>query len=151
MLSLLPHSSPSPVPTTLPFLLLSLPLFVFRTPIQEAGEGDWIKIPYHFKVDPPEYNSFLDLGFGDIFDLDLDRVVPQHRFWDMPGADPSSFFNFGMNKQTWLEYCAKIQRFRRTFALNKQLRIMDSSNAQLQVGGAGSESRVGWGWMCCVP
>ena len=102
-------------------------LDVAKWPQDATGPDDWIKIPYHYKVDPPEYNSFMDLGFGDVFDLDIDRVVPQHRTWDaIDGSQASSFFNYGMNKRTWKEYCAKIQVFRKTFTLRQPIVVVDS-------------------------
>ena len=105
---------------------------------QDAGPQDWIKIPWHFKVDPPEYKSFMDLGFGDIFELDMDRVIPQHRLWDQVGANPSDFFNFGLNRHSWLEYCARIRLYRKTYHLDRAIRIVDTGREQTKASRPGS-------------
>ena len=98
---------------------------------QDAGPDDWIKIPGHTKVDPPEWNSFMALGFGDIYDIDLDRVLPQQRQWDFPGAVRGDFFNFGLNKAGWQAYCETIQQFRRTYGIETSILPLDTASFQL--------------------
>lgn len=39
----------------------------------QAGPEDWIKLPGQTRVDRDEYQEFLALGHGGIFDLDIDR------------------------------------------------------------------------------
>lgn len=64
---------------------------------------------------PEEYKEFLALGHGEIFSLDLDRVVEAP--WGLPGIDISDFFNFGLTYRTWKEYCRQVQQFRQEFTM----------------------------------
>lgn len=64
---------------------------------------------------PEEYKEFLSLGHGEIFNLDLDRVVDAP--WRLPGIDISDFFNYGMNHRAWKEYCQQIQQYREEFSM----------------------------------
>lgn len=50
----------------------------------KAGPKDWIKLPGQRGVPADEYQEFLDLGIGEIFDMDIDRVLDRDRKWLMP-------------------------------------------------------------------
>ena len=52
----------------------------------------------------------MALGHGEIFTLDLDRVIDAP--WRNPTANPSDYFNYGMNERTWREYCRKVEQYR---------------------------------------
>ena len=67
------------------------------------------------RVTPEEYKEFLSLGHGEIFNLDIDRVVDAP--WRLPGIDISDFFNYGMNHRAWKEYCQQIQQYREEFSM----------------------------------
>lgn len=41
----------------------------------QAGPQDLIRLPGQTRVSPEEYKEFLQLGHGDIFELDPDRSV----------------------------------------------------------------------------
>jgi len=78
----------------------------------KAGPTDWIKIPCQRQVDPEEYEEFLNLGKGGVFDLDLDRVLYEDRKWLDPKNDFSDFFNYGHTIETWRTLCDRIKSFR---------------------------------------
>lgn len=42
-------------------------------PSQATSAGQRIRLPGQTRVTPEEYKEFLDLGHGDIFQLDIDR------------------------------------------------------------------------------
>ena len=47
----------------------------------QAGPEDWIKLPGQTRVDRDEYQEFLALGHGGIFDLDIDRSAACNHPW----------------------------------------------------------------------
>ena len=47
----------------------------------QAGPQDLIRLPGQTRVSPEEYKEFLQLGHGDIFELNPDRSVS----WDCRG------------------------------------------------------------------
>ena len=81
-----------------------------------GGEGGSRFIP------PEEYKEFLQLGHGGIFDVDLDNidVAP----WRKPGADVSSFFNFGLNEHTWRQYASDVRHARLELALQEKIQTV---------------------------
>ena len=70
----------------------------------------WLKLPKQTRVTPDEYREFLSLGHGEIFTLDLDRVLDAP--WRAPNANPSDFFNYGMNERGWRHYCRNVEQYR---------------------------------------
>jgi len=32
--------------------------------------------------------------------------------WRAPNANPSDYFNYGLNERTWREYCRKVEQYR---------------------------------------
>lgn len=97
------------------------------------------RLPRQKQVDPEEYREFLNLGLGDIFLLDIDRVLDRDRKWldpDVRGtlqralplegsaappalttqfgtlqADITDYFNYEFTPDTWREYCDSVRRF----------------------------------------
>ncbi len=61
-------------------------------------------------MSPEEYKEFLTLGHGEIFSIDIDRVVDAP--WHFPGIDPSDFFNYGMDERAWKQYCERVRQYR---------------------------------------
>lgn len=93
-----------------------------------------IKLPGQTKVSPEEYREFLSLGHGDIFDIEIDHVVDPP--WRYPGIDPSDFFNYGMNENTWKQYIAEVKRYRLEFTMKGQIQTLDQGQGAAQLGGA---------------
>ncbi|KFM28697.1 Glycosyltransferase-like protein LARGE1 [Auxenochlorella protothecoides] len=77
------------------------------------------------RVTAEEYREFLSLGHGEIFSLDIDRVVDAP--WRIPGIDPSDFFNYGLNQRTWKEYTARIEKFRQEFTMQNRIQTLDQA------------------------
>ena len=89
-----------------------------------------MKLPGQTRVSPEEYREFLNLGHGDIFDVDLDAVIEAP--WNLPGIDPSDFFNYGMNEKTYREYQGRIKQFRIEYTMKSQIQTLDQ--ARMAVG-----------------
>jgi hypothetical protein len=44
--------------------------------------------------------------FRTIFDVDIDSF--EEKPWKYPGGDISDFFNFGLNEESWKDYCKQL-------------------------------------------
>jgi hypothetical protein len=44
--------------------------------------------------------------FRTIFDVDSDSF--EEKPWKYPGGDISDFFNFGLNEESWKDYCKQL-------------------------------------------
>eukprot|EP00210_Caulerpa_lentillifera_P004080 g3893.t1 len=95
-----------------------------------AAPDQALKLPGQTRVTPDEYKEFLGLGHGEIFNLDLDRVVDPP--WRLPGAEPSDFFNYGMDEILWKEYCKKIESHRQEFSMKKKIQTYESTTVSFQ-------------------
>lgn len=51
---------------------------------------------------PPGYLHIL----RTIFEVDIDSF--EEKPWKLPGVDVSDFFNFGLNEDSWREYCKQL-------------------------------------------
>jgi hypothetical protein len=49
------------------------------------------------------------------FETEIDHL--EDKPWRMEGADPSDWFNYGFNEETWRRYCEKQMRLRREYAM----------------------------------
>lgn len=44
--------------------------------------------------------------FRTIFEVDIDGF--EEKPWKYPGVDVSDFFNFGLNEESWKDYCKQL-------------------------------------------
>jgi len=44
--------------------------------------------------------------FRTIFDVDIESF--EEKLWKYPNVDASDFFNFGLNEETWKDYCKQL-------------------------------------------
>jgi hypothetical protein len=86
-----------------------------------------LKLPGQTRVSPEEYKEFLNLGHGDIFDVDLDSVIDAP--WRFPGIDPGDFFNYGMNETKWKEYQEGVKSFRLEYTMKGQIQTLEQARA----------------------
>lgn len=49
------------------------------------------------------------------FETEIDHL--EDKPWRAEGADPSDWFNYGFNEETWRRYCEKQARLRREYAM----------------------------------
>ncbi|KAL8168104.1 hypothetical protein V2J09_009603 [Rumex salicifolius] len=52
--------------------------------------------------------DFILPSHKTIFDISIDSF--EEKPWNQPGADISNFFNFGLNEDSWKEYCKKLEQ-----------------------------------------
>ena len=103
----------------------------------QAKPGQAIRLPGQTRVAPEEYKEFLNLGHGELFEVDLDRVV--NAPWREPGANPKDFFNYDMDEGTWREYCKKVMEFRDELRMRKTMPMAAPVNPEA----LGSRLRAG--------
>lgn len=97
-----------------------------------------IKLPRQHNVDKDEYREFLNLGHGEIFNLDLDRVTTAP--WRTAGADISDFFNYGLTERTWRQYQSRIARFRAAYEVRNKIKVLQGADgAEEQLMGLPAE------------
>lgn len=48
----------------------------------------------------------LHLFFRTIFDVDIESF--EEKPWKYPSVDVSDFFNFGLNEESWKDYCKQL-------------------------------------------
>jgi hypothetical protein len=113
-----------------------------------AEPNEWVKLPRQRHVDPEEYKEFLKLGFGDIFDLNLDKVVDKDKHWLDPLYDMSDFFNYGHTLDSWKAFCRRVHSFRIELLHSFPLKIYEKGygikNSEIDNG------RFTGGWRCKV-
>ncbi|TXG60776.1 hypothetical protein EZV62_012139 [Acer yangbiense] len=115
-------------------------------PAAGRGRGDWR--PTGMKNGPPMQKSFHS-GFGmaatgnnmtgrpfgvgleftlpshkTIFDVDIDGF--EEKPWKYPGVDVSDFFNFGLNEDSWKEYCKQLEQHRLETTMQSKIRVYES-------------------------
>ena len=69
-------------------------------------------------------------GAIPIIDADLDDdTLFEDRPWRRPGADPTDYFNFGFDEQSWREYCSKQRTLREEQATKKRIGLVLDAGA----------------------
>jgi len=48
----------------------------------------------------------LPIVFRTIFDVDIENF--EEKPWKYPSVDTSDFFNFGLNEESWKDYCKQL-------------------------------------------
>jgi len=81
----------------------------------QAKPGQPIKLPGQTRVAPDEYKEFLSLGHGELFEVDLDRVVETP--WREVTAKRTEYFNYGLDEAGWRDYCEQVKRYRMEFTM----------------------------------
>ncbi|KAL6747569.1 hypothetical protein V8C86DRAFT_1305393 [Haematococcus lacustris] len=105
-------------------------------PSQATG-SQYIKLPRQTRVTPEEYREFISLGHGEIFNLNLDRVLEAP--WRLPTANLRDYFNYDLDERKWREYCRKVEQYRAEFTLRNQIRTVGAAEPPAAGPGAGGE------------
>lgn len=63
-----------------------------------------------------------------IFDVDIDSF--EEKPWKYPGVDGSDFFNFGLNEESWKEYCKQLEQLRLESTMQSKIRVYESGRAE---------------------
>ncbi|TYH93004.1 hypothetical protein ES332_A13G223800v1 [Gossypium tomentosum] len=114
------------------------------------GRGDWR--PSGMKAGPPMQKGFhpsfgapgwgnntAGRGFGGgleftlpshktIFDVDIDSF--EEKPWKYPGVDLSDFFNFGLNEESWKDYCKQLEQHRLETTMQSKIRVYESGRTE---------------------
>lgn len=81
-----------------------------------------LRSPFYYYTDlsPSDFLFNLPLFlFRTIFDVDIDSF--EEKPWKYPGVDVSEFFNFGLNDNTWKDYCKQLVIFLLIFFSSRNL------------------------------
>ncbi|XP_051148469.1 FIP1[V]-like protein [Andrographis paniculata] len=111
------------------------------------GRGDWrpagIKGPvpmqkgFHPGYGMPAYAAGRGFGSGldftlpshkTIFEVDIDGF--EEKPWKLPGIDVSDFFNFGLNEESWKDYCRQLEQLRLETTMQSKIRVYESGRAE---------------------
>ncbi|KAI4335574.1 hypothetical protein L6164_014210 [Bauhinia variegata] len=119
-------------------------------PMAGRGRGDWR--PAGMKGTPPMQkgfhsgpglpvwgNSAAGRGFGGgleftlpshktIFDVDIDGF--EEKPWKYPSVDASDFFNFGLNEESWKDYCKQLEQLRLESTMQSKIRVYESGRTE---------------------
>ncbi|KAJ9141121.1 hypothetical protein P3X46_031696 [Hevea brasiliensis] len=119
-------------------------------PLAGRGRGDWrpagmrnapqMQKGYHHGFGMPVWgNNVAGRGFGGgleftlpshktIFDVDIDSF--EEKPWKYPGVDTSDFFNFGLNEESWKDYCKQLEQHRLETTMQSKIRVYESGRAE---------------------
>lgn len=115
-------------------------------PTAGRGRGDWR--PAGLKNAPPMQKGF-HAGYGTPvwanntpghgFGRGLDFTLPSHKTifevdidtfeekpWGLAGIDISDFFNFGLNEDSWKDYCKQLEQLRLEATMQSKIRVYES-------------------------
>nr|XP_027185983.1 FIP1[V]-like protein isoform X2 [Cicer arietinum] len=110
------------------------------------GRGDWrppgIKGAIGMQRPPglPSWgNNATGRGFGGgleftlpshktIFDVDIESF--EEKPWKYPSVDVSDFFNFGLNEESWKDYCKQLEQLRLESTMQSKIRVYESGRAE---------------------
>ncbi|KAK8515405.1 hypothetical protein V6N12_075447 [Hibiscus sabdariffa] len=114
------------------------------------GRGDWrpsgmkagLPMPkgFHPNFGAPGWgNNIAGRGFGGgldftlpshktIFDVDIDSF--EEKPWKYPGVDLSDFFNFGLNEESWKDYCKQLEQRRLETTMQSKIRVYESGRTE---------------------
>ncbi|CAI9787410.1 unnamed protein product [Fraxinus pennsylvanica] len=63
-----------------------------------------------------------------IFEVDIDSF--EEKSWRLPGIDVSDFFNFGLNEDTWKDYCKQLEQLRIETTMQSKIRVYESGRTE---------------------
>ncbi|XP_021731360.1 FIP1[V]-like protein [Chenopodium quinoa] len=63
-----------------------------------------------------------------IFDVDIDSF--EEKPWKYTGVDVSDFFNFGLNEESWKEYCKQLEQLRLESTMQSKIRVYESGRTE---------------------
>ncbi|GFQ05458.1 fip1[v]-like protein [Phtheirospermum japonicum] len=77
------------------------------------------------------YGSGLDFTLPShktIFEVDIDGF--EEKPWRLPGIDVSDFFNFGLNEDSWKDYCKQLEQLRLETTMQSKIRVYESGRTE---------------------
>ena len=88
---------------------------------QFGGQGNFDKSVTNIKQLIPTPSQ----GKDNIYDVDYENLGYEDRPWRKPGADPSDYFNYGFNDDTWLAYCIKKRKKKAEQSMQEKIGVYE--------------------------
>lgn len=63
-----------------------------------------------------------------IFEVDIDGF--EEKPWRLAGVDITDFFNFGLNEESWKEYCKQLEQLRLETTMQSKIRVYESGRTE---------------------
>ncbi|KAL2322126.1 hypothetical protein Fmac_026505 [Flemingia macrophylla] len=63
-----------------------------------------------------------------IFDVDIESF--EEKPWKYPNVDTSDFFNFGLNEESWKDYCKQLEQLRLESTMQSKIRVYESGRTE---------------------
>ncbi|XP_075077531.1 FIP1[V]-like protein [Nicotiana tabacum] len=63
-----------------------------------------------------------------IFEVDIDGF--EEKPWRLPGIDVTDFFNFGLNEESWKDYCKQLEQLRLESTMQGRIRVYESGRTE---------------------
>ncbi|CAN4084438.1 unnamed protein product [Withania somnifera] len=63
-----------------------------------------------------------------IFEVDIDGF--DEKPWRLPGIDATDFFNFGLDEDSWKEYCKQLEQLRLESTMQGRIRVYESGRTE---------------------
>ncbi|KAI5557296.1 hypothetical protein BDE02_18G093800 [Populus trichocarpa] len=113
--------------------------------IAGRGRGDWRPVGikggpqknFHPGFGGPAWGAGRGFGSGlefmlpshkMIFDVDIDGF--EEKPWKYSGVDVSDYFNFGLNEESWKDYCKQLEQYRLETTMQSKIRVYESGRAE---------------------
>ncbi|KAF8033775.1 hypothetical protein BT93_C0131 [Corymbia citriodora subsp. variegata] len=110
-------------------------------PLPGRGRGDWrlagmkgaSSLQKNFHPGTTPWGSGRGYGGGlefslpshkTIFEVDIDSF--EEKPWKYPGIDSTDFFNFGLNEESWKEYCKQLETLRLESTMQSKIHVYES-------------------------
>ncbi|KAL0013552.1 hypothetical protein SO802_000621 [Lithocarpus litseifolius] len=120
-------------------------------PMAGRGRGEWrptgiknaspMQKGFHSGFGLPAWgNNMAGRGFGGggleftlpshktIFDVDIESF--EEKPWKYPGIEISDFFNFGLNEESWKDYCRQLEQLRLESTMQSKIRVYESGRTE---------------------
>ncbi|XP_047307616.1 FIP1[V]-like protein [Impatiens glandulifera] len=120
---------------------------VVGMPPSGRGRGDWrpsamkngpnMQKGFHAGFGMPPFSAGRGFGGGldftlpshkTVFEVDVDSF--EEKPWKLPGIDISDYFNFGLNEESWKEYCKQLEQYRMETTMQSKIRVYESGRAE---------------------
>ncbi|KAL8040804.1 hypothetical protein ABFX02_10G123400 [Erythranthe guttata] len=118
---------------------------VNMAPMAGRGRGDWRPpgmkgaLPMQKGFHPGYGGMQAGRGFGSgldftlpshktIFEVDIDSF--EEKPWKLPTIDVSDFFNFGLDEDSWKDYCKQLEQLRLETTMQSKIRVYESGRAE---------------------
>ncbi|KAL5141720.1 FIP1[V]-like protein [Glycine soja] len=63
-----------------------------------------------------------------IFDVEIENF--EEKPWKYPNVDISDFFNFGLNEESWKDYCKQLEQLRLESTMQSKIRVYESGRTE---------------------